>query len=216
MRERVEATPARVVRLGKGLSTGAGVLEVAERQYGGQVAAGDPRKGYYSYDVGAWHIVALNTNSACTTISCAAGSPQEEWLKADLAAHSTLCTLAYWHHPLYSSTGAVSTVSRALWQDLYDAGADVVLTGHAHSYERFAPQNANGSLDPTRGMREFVVGTGGVSLQPSFTTIAPNSEVRNNTTYGVLRLVLRPSGYDWAFVPEAGATFNDSGSEACH
>ena len=180
-------------------------------------AAGDPTKGYYSYDVGTWHVVALNTNSACTTIACGAGSAQEQWLRADLATHPTTCTLAYWHHPLYSSTAAGSGVSRALWQALYDAGADVVLAGHAHSYERFAPQNANGGLDTARGLRQFVVGTGGVLLH-SFTTNAANSEARNNTTHGVLKMTLRASGYEWSFLPAAGGigSFTDSGSGSCH
>jgi hypothetical protein len=180
-------------------------------------AAGDPTRGFYSYDVGTWHVVALNTNNGCVKIACGAGSTQEQWLRAELASRPTTCTLAYWHHPLYSSTAAGSGVSRALWQALYEAGADVVLAGHAHSYERFAPQNANGGFDGARGLRQFVVGTGGVGLH-SFATTAGNSEARNNTTHGVLKLTLRPSGYDWSFVPEtgAGSGFADSGSGSCH
>jgi Calcineurin-like phosphoesterase len=177
--------------------------------------AGDPSKGYYSYDIGSWHIVALNTNSACATIACAAGSTQEQWLQADLAAHPADCTLAYWHHPLFSSTIAATSASQALWQDLYDAGADVILNGHAHVYERFAPQTPSGALDTANGIREFVVGTGGAALH-AFSTIEPNSQARNNTTFGVLKLTLHPTGYDWAFTPEAGGTFTDSGSDSCH
>ncbi|HXL44203.1 MAG TPA: hypothetical protein VN960_09115 [Gaiellaceae bacterium] len=177
--------------------------------------AGDPSKGYYSFNIGSWHIVALNTNSACATIACAAGSTQEQWLQADLAAHPADCTLAYWHHPLFSSTIAATSASQALWQDLYDAGADVILNGHAHVYERFAPQTPSGALDTANGIREFVVGTGGAALH-AFSTIAPNSQARNNTTFGVLNFTLHPTGYDWAFTPEAGGTFTDSGSGSCH
>lgn len=179
-------------------------------------AAGDPNKGYYSFDVGSWHVIALNSN--CGRVGgCAAGTPQEQWLRADLAAHPAACTLAYWHHPRFSSGSSHgnSTAMQAFWQALYDAGADVVLSGHDHDYERFAPQTPTGAADPQRGIREFVVGTGGKSLR-SFRTPVANSEVRNSNTYGVLKLTLHPSGYDWQFVPEAGKTFTDSGSASCH
>ncbi|MGH7674027.1 MAG: metallophosphoesterase family protein [Gemmatimonadales bacterium] len=174
-------------------------------------AAGTAGVGYYSYDLGDWHIVSLNSN-----LSMAAASPQEAWLRADLAAHPVSCTLAYWHHPRFSSGEHGSDDSPApLWQALYDAGADVVISGHDHTYERFAPQTPAGAADPARGIREFVVGTGGASLY-DFTTIAANSEARGNTTHGVLKLSLRPSGYDWEFIPVAGGTFRDSGSGRCH
>jgi hypothetical protein len=177
-------------------------------------AAGDRAKGYYSYDLGSWHLIALNSN--CSSVGgCGAGSPQETWLKSDLAASSAACTLAYWHHPRFSSsTGDTSTVS-AFWNDLYAANADVVLNGHSHVYERFAPQTPAGTADNARGIREFIVGTGGRSFH-SFSTTEKTSQVRNNTTFGVLKLTLRPTGYDWQFVPEAGKTFTDSGSTACH
>jgi hypothetical protein len=172
-------------------------------------AAGDPSKGYYSYNLGAWHIISLNSET-----SQGAGSAQEQWLRADLAANQTVCTLAYWHKPRFSSGqhGNISA-SQALWQALYDYKADVILNGHDHTYERFAPQNPNAQADPN-GIREFVVGTGGAGLYP-FPTIQPNSQVRNNTTYGVLKLTLHATSYDWAFVPIAGQTFTDSGNANC-
>jgi PKD domain-containing protein/calcineurin-like phosphoesterase family protein len=176
--------------------------------------AGDRTNGYYSFDVGSWHLIALNSN--CSNVSCSAGSAQEQWLRADLAAHQNICTLAYWHHPRFSSgTHGNNSSVQPLWQALYDGNADVALNGHDHVYERFAPQNATGGSDPARGIREFVVGTGGKNHY-SFTTTLPNSEVRNSDTYGVLRLTLRASGYDWRFEPEAGKSFSDSGSGACH
>ncbi|MDT5052152.1 MAG: hypothetical protein QOF66_518, partial [Mycobacterium sp.] len=177
-------------------------------------AAGDPTKGYYSLSIGAWHVVALNSN--CSSAGgCGTTSPQYNWLKADLAAHPTACTLAYWHIPLYSSGGRASSNMRKLWQVLYDYNADLVLEGHDHTYERFAPQNALAGLDTARGLRSFIVGTGGAN-HTSFTTVAANSEVRNSSTYGVLKLTLHATSYAWQFVPEAGKTFTDSGSASCH
>jgi hypothetical protein len=149
-------------------------------------------------------------------VSCSAGSAQEQWLRADLAAHSNACTLAYWHHPLFNSgTHGNSTSVQPLWNALYDANADVVLNGHDHVYERFAPQDPNGGADPARGIREFIAGTGGMNHY-SFNTPLPNSEVRNSDTYGVLKLTLHASGYDWRFTAEAGKSFTDSGSDSCH
>jgi acid phosphatase type 7 len=183
--------------------------------------AGDRDKGYYSFDVGNWHLVALNTNCAriaqgSAANGCAAGSPQERWLRSDLATHRNSCTLAYWHEPLFNSgLRGNSPASQAFWQVLYEAGADVVLSADAHSYERFAPQAPNGTADPARGLREFVVGTGGAFFT-SWSTLKPNSEVRQNTTFGVLALTLHPGSYDWRFLPEAGKTFTDAGSGACH
>jgi hypothetical protein len=180
-------------------------------------AAGDPTKGYYSYDLGAWHIIVLNSNSSCTTISCAAGSAQDTWLRADLAAHSNVCTLAYWHHPRFNSGASHgnNTAVANFWDALYLYGADVILNGHEHVYERFAPQTPAAVADPTTGIRQFTVGTGGVSHY-TFGTIQPNSEVRNATAYGVLKLTLHATSYDWQFVPVAGATFTDSGTGSCH
>jgi acid phosphatase type 7 len=177
-------------------------------------AAGDPKKGYYSYDRGTWHVVVLNSN--CSQVACAAGSAQETWLRADLANHPNKCTLAYFHAPLYSSgQHGNSTYVRPFWKALYQANADLVLSGHDHSYERFAPQDPYGAFDSARGMREFVVGTGGKSHYP-FGTIRPNSQVRNATTYGVLKLTLHASSYEWKFLPVAGKTFTDSGTTGCH
>lgn len=179
-------------------------------------AAGQPGKGYYSYELGAWHIVAINSN--CAAIGgCGNGSPQQRWLRADLAAHPATCTLAYWHHPRFSS-GAEHGDDPAMtdiWQTLQDAGADVVLSGHDHDYERFAPQDAAGAADPAHGIREFVVGTGGASYYP-FGPREANTEARNNTAFGVLVLTLRPDSYRWRFVPVADGAFTDQGSGACH
>ena len=177
--------------------------------------AGDPSKGYYSFDVGAWHLVALN--SECSFVGgCHAGSPQETWLRADLAAHPAACTLAYWHKPRFSSGGRhpSNAIFKPLWQALWDGQADLVLSGHAHHYERFAPQAPDGALDEARGIRQFIVGTGGRGFQ-ILGAAQPNSEVRQNTNFGVLKLGLHPTSYDWEFVPTAGGTFTDAGSQAC-
>jgi hypothetical protein len=182
--------------------------------------AGPVGKGYYSYELGTWHIIVLNTNCAASGLGgCAAGSPEEHWLKEDLAQHAHACILAYGHHALFSSgvlrSHAVHPELGALWQDLYAAHADLVLAGHEHSYERFAPQDPEGRLDPKNGIREIVVGTGGRSHDfLGFAT--PNSEVRDWETYGVLKLALSAAGYSWQFIPEAGKTFRDSGSGVCH
>jgi hypothetical protein len=174
-------------------------------------AAGDPTKGYYSYDLGTWHIIVLNSN-----IPVEAGSPQEQWLRADLAAHPVACTAAYWHHPRFSSgiRHGSNTRLQPLWQALYDYGADVVMVGHEHNYERFAPQDPNGKADPARGIRQFVIGSGGRSHYEFGAPIA-NSEIRNGDTHGVLKLTLHPTSYSWEFIPEAGGSFTDSGNSPC-
>ena len=172
-------------------------------------AAGTPGQGYYSYNLGSWHIVALNSEISMSSLSA-----QVAWLKADLAANAAACTLAYWHRPRWSSGyHGSSSGPAALIQTLYAAGADVVLNGHDHDYERFAPQNPSGQRDDARGLRQFVVGTGGrlVALK----TTAPNSEVRQASALGVLKLTLAEGSYSWQFLPVAGATFTDSGSAAC-
>lgn len=178
-------------------------------------AAGDPAKGYYSYDLGAWHIVVLNSN--CSFVSCAAGSAQEQWLRADLAATTKACTLAYWHHPRFNSgsTHGNNTAVAPFWDALYQYGAEVILNGHEHVYERFAPQAPSAVADAAAGIREFVVGTGGRSFY-AFGTPKANSEVRNNDTYGVLQLTLGASSYSWQFRRAAGGTFTDSGNGVCH
>jgi acid phosphatase type 7 len=166
-----------------------------------------PRSGYYSYDLGAWHVVVLNSN--CRPAGgCARGSPQQRWLAADLAAHPALCTAAYMHHPRFSSgLHGPDTTLGALWTTLSRNGVDVVLAGHDHHYERFAP---------FEGIRTFVVGTGGRSHYPVLSRLSrPKSITLDYLTYGVLRLTLRAKGYDWRFVPVAGSTYSDNGSSPC-
>ena len=186
--------------------------------WGGQ--AGPAGKGYYSYEAGTWHVVVLNTNcEALGPAGCAAGSPQDVWLREDLIEHHDSCIVAYGHHALFSSgifrSHAVHPELKALWEDLYAAHADVILAGHEHSYERFGPQDPEGRADPQHGIREIVVGTGGRSHDPLGLPV-PNSEVRNYDTYGVLKLTLWPQSYSWEFIPEEGGRFRDSGSDACH
>jgi acid phosphatase type 7 len=187
-------------------------------QYWGAQAGSDTR-GYYSYDLGAWHIVSLNTNCHAWALGgCAKGSPQEEWLRQDLAQHSNACVMAYGHHPLFSSgllpSHAMHPELRDLWRDLYAAHAALFLVGHEHSYERFAAQDPEGHADPVNGIREIVVGTGGRSHDP-LGFARPNSEVRNSSTYGVLKLTLMPGSYTWQFIPVEGETFTDSGTGFC-
>jgi len=178
------------------------------------LSAADPMKGYYSFNLGAWHVIVLNSN--CSSIgNCDSNSPQGRWLQADLAANPSFCTLALFHYPLYSSTSNIEPSVQPLWAMLYAAGADLIVNGHAHVYERFAPQDANGILDTVHGIPEIVVGTGGNGLQ-SFTTIIDNSVVHDNSTYGVLKLTLHSSSYDWQFIPVPGGTFTDSGTGNCH
>ena len=177
-------------------------------------AAPDPTEGYYSVDVGTWHIIALN--SECDEIGgCNHGSPEEQWLMNDLASHPAMCTLAFWHKPEFDSGGYASTAFLAFWNDLYNAGADVVLNGHSHLYERFAPQTPDGMLDVMHGIRQFTVGTGGED-HSSLHEINPNSQARTATDFGVLKLTLHASSYDWQFIPTAGKGFTDSGSAGCH
>jgi hypothetical protein len=178
-------------------------------------AAGSQTQGYYSFNIGSWHLIALNSN--CSRVGgCSAGSPQEQWLRGDLAASHAACTLAYWHHPLFTSGEYAPGVGsvRPLFRALYENNVDIVLNGHDHNYERFAPQTADGLLDRNNGIREFVVGTGGKSLYAPQTAIA-NSEVRSSSAYGVLLLKLHWQAYEWEFVPAAGGTFRDAGGEFC-
>ncbi len=174
-------------------------------------SAGEAGQGYYSLDLGAWHIVVLNSN-----IPADAGSPQDKWLRSDLAANKKTCTLAIWHHPLFSS-GEHGNDARFkdLWQVLYQDHATLVINGHDHDYERFAPQDPNGNADAVHGIREFVVGTGGAELR-YFKDIRANSEVRNSQTYGVIEFTLHPTSYDWQFIPAAGGTFTDQGKATCN
>lgn len=179
-------------------------------------AAGDPTHGYYAYDLGAWRVIVLN--SECDQVGgCAAASPQVRWLRDELAAHPTACTLAIWHKSRFSSGdryGDDATFG-PFWEALYDAGAEVVVSGHDHDYERFAPQTSAGVPDPDRGIREFVVGTGGGSLR-DFGTLSANSEVRHNEAYGVIKFTLLPGSYRWEFLPVPPATSTDAGGDSCH
>lgn len=187
--------------------------------YFGSLARNIPG-GYYSFNLGAWHIIALNSECNETGVGgCGAGSPQEQWLLGDLAANRNLCTLAFWHEPRFTSGRNLNHPAlQAFWNDLYAFGAELVLNGHDHIYERFAPQNPQQQAD-SKGIREFIVGSGGNNHQPNYGTIQPNSEVRDNSTYGVLKLNLRPDSYDWQYEPAKHAgngTFTDKGSGTCH
>jgi acid phosphatase type 7 len=180
-------------------------------------AAGDPKKGYYSYDLGEWHVVVLNSQCKHHVGGCEAHSPMVNWLEQDLASNPKPCTLAYWHAPLFSSGYHGNNARmKPTWEALYAADAEVVLNGHDHDYERFAPQSPRGAADDARGIRQFVVGTGGRELRPFRPAIEANSEVRNANTFGVLKLTLHPNSYEWKFVPPADATFTDSGTSECH
>jgi PKD repeat protein len=180
-------------------------------------AADDPSKGYYSYDYGGWHVVVLNAE--CNSVGgCDAGSPQEQWLRSDLAAHPATCTAAIWHEPRFSSgtDHGDDPRSQVFWEDLYYAGADVVINGHDHDYERFAPMDPAGNAEPTYGIREFVVGTGGKELNGFLNKVDRNSVARDARDHGVLKLTLHDVSYDWEFVPVPGGSgFTDSGTAAC-
>jgi hypothetical protein len=176
------------------------------------VRAGPGERGWYAYDKGSWRIYSLNSN--CDVVSCASDSPQLRWLRADLANHPRRCVLAYWHHPLFSSgQHGNDPAIRPFWLALYRAGADVVVNGHDHDYERFARQDPRGRF-ARDGIREFIVGTGGAELRP-FDGRKPNSVARNATTHGVLKLTLYPGSFRWRFLPVAGKTFTDTGWAPC-
>jgi acid phosphatase type 7 len=180
--------------------------------------AGPHDKYYYSYDLGSWHVVVLNGD--CWRIGgCGLNDPQIEWLRRDLRAHPGSCTLAAAHRPPFSSGryGDPKDTRRVgpIWQVLYEEGVDVFLTAHEHSYERFAPMNAQGRRDDQRGVRLLVVGTGGGNLRQFRDDPLPTTEIRNDDTWGVLKLTLRSSGYDWEFLPVEGRTFTDTGSGIC-
>lgn len=175
--------------------------------------AGPDRRGYYSYDLGGWHIISLNSN-----IDAAFGSEQEKWLRADLTSHRDMrCTLAYWHHPLFSSSSVHGSDPKMadLFRTLAEFGADIVLSGHDHGYERFAPQAFDAAPDPRHGIRSFVVGTGGASPY-AFAAPQPNSEVRIENTFGVIRFALRDGSYEWEFVPDTSTGRWDGGQALCN
>ena len=170
--------------------------------------AGPSDRGYYAYRLGSWRIYSLNSEADLDA--------QADWLERDLAAHPAQCVLAYWHQPLFSSGEHGPEIEmRPLFTILYEAGAEVVLSGHDHDYERFSPQTPSGSADWSRGITQFVVGTGGASLR-AFETVLPNSEVRYSGGHGVLKLTLDEGSYTWRFLSAAGQTFTDTGSRPCH
>ena len=172
--------------------------------------AGSPGQGYYSYTVGPWNVIALNSE-----VFAGAGSAELMWLRNELTTNRSACTAVYWHRPLFSSgRHGDNQDMRELWRTLYEFNADLVINGHDHTYERFAPQDPEGRYDPARGIREFVVGTGGASLY-EFGAVHPNSEVRA-AAWGVAQFTLRGGGFDWEFIPVEGQSFRDFGSAACH
>lgn len=177
-------------------------------------AAGNPGEGWYSYDTGGWHVVVLNSN--CNDVACGPNSPQVQWLRQDLAANQAQCTLAIWHHPRWSSglAGSDGRMSPA-YRALYEHGAEVVVSGHAHDYERLAPLDPEGKRDPQYGIRQFVVGTGGVNALP-FPSLLPESEASYSGAFGVIRFTLEPDRYAWEFIPVEGESYTDSGSAVCH
>jgi chitodextrinase len=178
---------------------------------------GERGKGWYSFDVGAWHLVALNTNCGQDPGGCGAGSQMETWFKADLAAHPTACTIVYAHHPRWTSDtrNFDAPEQDQLWKDMQAAGVELYLAGHSHFYERMAPAMSDETVDRAHGVREIIAGTGGRNVY-GFGTIEPISEVRNGNTFGVLDITLHPTSYDWNFVPIAGSSFTDSGTDSCH
>ena len=177
--------------------------------------AGQRGKGYYSYNVGDWHVVALNGNCAAVG-GCGYGSPQETFLRWTLKTYPRRCTLAYWHQPRFSSgPHGDNPAYTAFWTALYRANADVVLGGHDHHYERFAPMRPDGTLDHPRGIRSFVVGTGGAEHY-ALRRIRANSQARDTTSFGMLQLALRDGSYGWRFHPAAGGTYTDGGITRCH
>ena len=181
--------------------------------------AGPEAYSSYSWDIGAWHMIAINNYCSDSHVGgCGPGSKWYTWLQNDLASHQSACTLVYWHQPYWTSGSnhAPYTAVKDYMNLMYGAGVDVLLQAHNHQYERFAPQNPSGQRDDARGIQAFVVGTGGRSFYGFNSTPAPNSLVRNSTTFGVLQLALHPAGWDWQFVPVAGQSFTDSGSRSCH
>jgi hypothetical protein len=200
--------------------TAAGYFDFFDGAGNADGSAGARGQGYYSWNLAGWHLIALNSSDECRWVSCAAGSPQHQWLVADLAAHPAQCTLAFWHHPRFQA-GNVSgeaTAVAPLWDALYDAGADVVLNGHEHGYQQLAPLDKVGAIDPDRGIRTFVVGTGGGDYDTTFGGPRMGAlEASLVSTHGVLELTLRPGGYDWKFFAVGGGVPPEaSGTALCH
>ncbi|MGH7530644.1 MAG: PKD domain-containing protein [Gemmatimonadales bacterium] len=181
-------------------------------------AAGDPDKGYYAFTVGTWRVLVVNTGPD-RPVLLAAGSAQEQWLRAELAAATQDCVLAVWHHPRFSMTldrDPQRPAVKPLWDALYEYGADLVVNGHDHNYQRYAPQRPDGTADPQFGIPQITVGTGGGEGLYAFGEPIPNVAAFDNETWGVLKLTLRPGAYDWRFLPVEGRTFTDAGSGTCH
>ena len=188
----------------------------AYRDYFGTAAVNAQGDTWYSYDLGTWHIIVLDAN--CSNVGgCGADSRQGKWLAADLVAHPATCTLAIWHQPRFSSGNRHGNDKEVapFWDALYKVGAEIVINGHDHDYERFAPQDPDQRADPARGIREFVVGTGGAGLR-GFDNPQPNSELRVSVVHGVLELTLHPKGYDWRWIPVKANVTGDRGSGTCH
>lgn len=184
-------------------------------EYWGE-AAGKSGEGWYSYDAGAWHVIALNSN--CTIVGCGPDSPQMKWLEADLKASRARCTMAYWHHPRWG-VGRPDPNVQTFWDVLYANDADLVVNGHDHFYERIAPVDPTGTRDPARGIRQITAGTGGISLYGFEKPSPAITDVRDDRTFGVVKLTLRSDSYDWEFVPIVTSTssgFADSGTGRCH
>jgi acid phosphatase type 7 len=189
-------------------------------QYFGDRIMGAPGLGYYSYDVGTWHIIVLNDKGDTDPNNKGIDPAQTTWLQADLDAHkSSKCTIAMWHVPLFQSSNVqgwtVNPGHKPMWDVLYAGGVDIVLNGQQHNYERFKPMSPDGAVDEANGIREFNVGTGGDAVDNFTVAIHPNSETRA-AVYGVLKLTLKRDRYDWQFIPIAGSTYTDSGSGTCH
>ena len=180
--------------------------------------AGSPKTGYYSYDIGTWHAVALNSEIVVNAgaFTDAERAAQEAWLTKDLASNKQLCTVAYWHHPRFTS-GWHGTDPRLgpIWRILYDSGVDLVLNGHDHEYERFLPQNPDGMVDSTRGITEVIVGTGGGDLRGFQTTTARNSAAQVQGHYGVIKVILGAAEWRSGFLDTEGRIYDPSGGR-CH
>ncbi len=170
---------------------------------------------WYSYNLGDWHVVALDSNCGKLTGKCTSQSPESQFLRQDLAGDNHLCELLYWHHPRFTSYKRLMP-TKAFWQIAYANGVDVILNAHGHAYERFAPQAPDGSLDPAGGIRQFVVGTGGKNHDDPCCPRA-NVQATDNTTFGILKMTLGATGYDWQFVPDpTSGTYTDLGADTCH
>jgi hypothetical protein len=203
------------------VGTGASASSSDYFAYFGPVA-GEPAKGWYSYDVAGWHVIVLNSNcviiggGTTSSLGCGTNSPQTTWLRSDLAASTASCTIAIIHDPRFTSNrSSPDGAYAAFWTALYNGGAEIVISGDRHNYERFAPQTPAGAADASFGVRQFVVGTGGAGLTTVGSTAMANTE-RRSATHGVLKLTLHASSYDYQFVPIAGQTFTDSGVGTCH